>query len=87
MKCELLSNNQLIYYCEGCKHLHSVDADRWSWNKNEENPTLKPSVLHSFPNGDRCHYFMMNGKMRFLNDCTHECLGKVVQMRNYKENI
>lgn len=88
MKCELLSNNQLIYYCQGCNHLHSVDADRWHWNKKTDKPTLSPSVLHRHPNSDkRCHYFIKDGMIQYLNDCTHEFKGKTVELKNYKDFI
>lgn len=88
MKCELLSNNQLIYYCEGCDQLHAVDADRWNWNKSTEKPTLSPSVLHRFLDSKtRCHYFIKDGMIQFLNDCTHHMKGKTVKLKNYKEQI
>lgn len=80
---------QVIYYCPGCKHNHSVPADRWNWNGDSQRPTLHPSVRHFY--GGRncpdhpqevtvCHYFVRDGQIQFCDDCPHEYSGKTVEM-------
>lgn len=51
----------------------------WTWNGSTDKPTLKPSVLttgHNF----RCHSWINDGKVKFLNDCTHELAGQTVEL-------
>lgn len=33
-----------------------------------------------------CHSFITDGKIQFLNDCTHKLAGQTVDLPNYKEN-
>ena len=59
----------------------------WKWNTNLENPTLTPSV-NIWHNGDqangippfRCHFFVRDGRIDFLSDCTHPNAGKTLDM-------
>lgn len=51
----------------------------WKWNLDTENPTISPSILSK--SGDQvCHSFVKDGKVEFLNDCTHEFAGKVIDL-------
>jgi len=51
----------------------------WSWNQDTERPTLKPSIRTRA--GDQvCHSFVTDGKVKFLNDCTHEFAGQTVDL-------
>jgi len=53
----------------------------WTWNGSTEKPTFKPSVLTEGGDGrPRCHSFITDGKIQFLNDCTHELAGKTVDL-------
>ena len=39
------------------------------------------------PNGEeRCHSFIRDGKIQYLNDCTHEFAGKTVELPDYTDN-
>lgn len=71
---------------------HSFDK-RWSFNGNVEKPTFKPSLLVKFPANPKaieefkewraeriCHSFVTDGKIIFLNDCTHELKGQTVDL-------
>lgn len=51
----------------------------WTWNGNIEYPTLKPSVLVTRPD-NRCHSFINDGYVQFLDDCTHELKGMTVEL-------
>lgn len=75
------------FHCPGCDRSHEIN-DEWDFNEDFENPTFKPSVLGTGkrPNGDeewekwRCHSYITDGKIRFLNDCTHELAGQTVEL-------
>lgn len=55
--------------------MHGPRPDpRWSWNRSFEKPTFTSTVLvrYSWPGGDGvCHYFVADGHVQFLGDCTH----------------
>jgi hypothetical protein len=55
---------------------------KWRFDGNLESPTFEPSMniaIGPYPYGegekpriDRCHYFLHNGVIQYLADCTHE---------------
>lgn len=73
------TNNGLAFMieCPGCGMAHVYDQ-RWKFNGDFEKPTFKPSYLSKWPENNVCHSFVTDGKIRFLNDCTHELKGKTV---------
>ena len=88
-------DNGLMFHCPGCDGPHIVHhgegaGPRWSWNGSTDAPTFKPSVLVRWHEGDPhnagiridkvCHSFVTDGKIQFLNDCTHALAGKTVQL-------
>jgi hypothetical protein len=85
------------FFCPGCGHNHSYSTEgdniNWKFNGDENNPTFEPSLLSTTmtKNPDTevydvvksiCHLFVRNGKIEFLNDCTHEFAGKTVELPN-----
>lgn len=49
----------------------------WTWNGCGEKPTLKPSILTTFPEGYdgiskeiKCHVWVTDGVVQHLSDCT-----------------
>lgn len=74
------------YYCPGCKHNHGVPSKRWNWNCDIDKPTLQPSVRHYIPQSDfgpektLCHYFVVNGQIRYCGDCQHSLNNQIVDM-------
>lgn len=71
---------QLIFWCPGCNEMKSIDAKRWHWDGNLENPTLSPSILQTvgpFPDGHKnvCHSFVTKGRISYCKDCTHAMAG------------
>lgn len=64
----------------------------WTWNGSVDAPTVKPSILtkgsrgYSDDEGKRtvidevCHSFINDGKVQFLNDCTHEFAGQTMDL-------
>jgi len=69
------------FYCPGCKCHHTYDVNRWNFNDDLKKPTFTPSLLiwKSRPE-IRCHLFMTNGKIQYLNDCHHKYAGKIIDM-------
>lgn len=51
-------------------------TNNWTWNGSINSPSLMPSVLTEGSKEDgskfRCHSWIMDGKVVFLDDCTHE---------------
>lgn len=74
------------YHCPGCKHNHSVPAERWNWNGSIQSPTLSPSVRHYMPASEGrpektiCHYFIVDGKIQFCGDSEHDLKGQTVEL-------
>lgn len=51
----------------------------WEWNGDVERPTLSPSILTKNQMGV-CHSFVRDGRIQFLNDCTHEYAGQTLDL-------
>lgn len=95
MKVTLIENSeqQYMFECPGCEISHAFDK-RWSFNGNLDRPTFQPSLLvhwtqyePSKQEGKKydekecvCHSFVTDGKIQFLNDCTHKLAGQTVEM-------
>ncbi|MGB5821476.1 MAG: DUF6527 family protein [Saonia sp.] len=74
------------HYCPGCKMHHAFDK-RWSFNESPEIPSFSPSMLVRYAWGEsneerRCHYFLKDGKIQYLSDCTHELKGQTIECPN-----
>lgn len=55
----------------------------WTWNGDTEKPTLKPSILTRTEDANGkilCHTFITDGKVQFLNDCSHELAGQTLDL-------
>lgn len=51
----------------------------WTWNGNIDLPTLKPSIKST--NGkDITHCWLNDGKVIFLEDCSHELKGQTLDL-------
>lgn len=60
----------------------------WTWNGDVNKPTLKPSLLSKTYIGDKeiiCHTFITDGKVIFLDDCTHELVGQTLDLLDIEE--
>jgi hypothetical protein len=59
---------------------------RWQFDGNLERPTLAPSLLRTYTvTGEStpklvCHSFVRNGRIEYLNDCTHAMRGQTVDL-------
>lgn len=77
---------RLNFHCPGCDDLHAV-SEGWTWNGSLTAPTFSPSVLVRYYNGTDveqvCHSHVVDGKMQFLNDCTHAQAGQTVEIPDW----
>jgi hypothetical protein len=78
--------HRYFIHCPACKEEHQLN-EGWSFNGNVEKPTFSPSLLVQGGRGwDEsyqdfvCHSFIKDGKIQFLNDCSHELRGKTVEL-------
>lgn len=63
------------------------DAPCWTWNGNEDKPSLKPSVLINREHKKFiCHSFITDGQAIFLSDCTHDMANETVDLLEIKED-
>lgn len=82
--------NRYTFWCPGCKCGHWFQTDgspSWQFNGDRfESPTISPSIRvrgGKQGNDHVCHFFVRNGKIQFLRDCTHELKGKTVPMEHF----
>lgn len=82
----------IMFRCPGCNGIHTINNPNfkvaWKFNGDLEKPTIKPSILHTAYYDNKkhvCHSFVTNGKIRFLNDCTHKLAGKTVELFDVNE--
>lgn len=79
-------NKLYFFHCPGCGNAHgfSTEPGRWTFNNDYVRPTIQPSILCN--SGDpktRCHSFVENGNIRFLNDCHHVLKGLTVTLPDW----
>lgn len=92
MKVQLLPGTAGVYafYCPGCGKKHTVFTKDeglkhpiWGFNGDMDKPTFTPSVcaISTSPDGEiRCHSFIRDGKIEYLQDSSHTLAGKTVEM-------
>lgn len=62
----------------------------WTYNGNDERPTFQPSLLCTWKLWDkvrdawgpeqRCHSYITDGRIQFLQDCTHPFAGQTLDL-------
>ena len=93
-----MNDPMITFACPACPVDHYVNVEqdkplpegtpKWSYNNDPEKPTFTPSVVCNFRWNDEpvvCHFFVKDGMIEFLPDCTHELAGKTVPMVPYEE--
>ncbi|MCW2239237.1 DUF6527 family protein [Azospirillum canadense] len=79
----------LMFWCPGCDGAHMVrvgdgPGPRWGYNGNPDAPTFTPSILVNAgrlnPMAHVCHSFVTDGRIQFLNDCTHHLAGQTAEI-------
>lgn len=72
------NDNRLVFMCPACKCGHWFN-DTWNFNGDMVNPTVTPSILTVGAFG-KCHSFITDGKIQFLDDCEHDLKGQTVPL-------
>jgi hypothetical protein len=85
-----------LFHCPGCKDsfghfvLTTGKGPIWEVSKVvDDKPTVMPSIRVRSRNAEGetiCHSFIKDGKIQFLNDCTHELAGQTVELPDFKGN-
>jgi hypothetical protein len=71
-----------MVFCPGCKCGHLFDH-RWQFNGDLEKPTFRASMLVNQSDPlTRCHSFVTDGMIQFLDDCAHELKGQTVPLED-----
>lgn len=79
-------NQQVWIFCPGCKNYHAFTTKHptfspWTFNGDLDKPTFSPSMLCNKDHVEsRCHSFVKDGKIQFLNDCFHELKNQIVEL-------
>ena len=55
-------------------------TDNWHWSGENEHLTITPSVRSAYVNNEVSHYFVRDGRIEYLPDCTHAMAGQTVAM-------
>jgi hypothetical protein len=85
------SSPEFAFFCPGCQcgHWFKTDGEGpcWSWNGDFDKPTVNPSILMEVrgENPQRCHSYVRDGKIRFLNDCTHDKKGQTMEIPDWDD--
>lgn len=76
------------FHCPGCGCDHGIwttpgSHPVWGFNGDVEKPTFTPSIKVTYQTlklTNICHSFVTEGKIKYLNDCTHELKGQTVEL-------
>lgn len=77
------------FWCPGCNTIHEVNQT-WGFNGDIASPTFTPSIMVVWEGGGIrkvCHSFVEDGKIRFLDDCTHSMAGETVELSECEEGM
>jgi hypothetical protein len=84
---------QYFFHCPGCEYAHGFTVGeprygptdpRWTFNGSFDKPTFQPSLLCNKDLPERrCHSFVTDGKIQFLNDCWHALKGQTVEIPDW----
>ena len=68
--------------------ISGADGPVWKWNGDKKNPTFSPSILTRLPwEGLEVvnHVFIRDGRIQYLNDCSHEYSGMTMELPKLNE--
>lgn len=80
-----------LFHCPGCGYGHVFEVEcayeGWTWNGSLDAPTFRPSLLvaKDMPEA-RCHSFVTDGKIQFLDDCFHKLKGQTVEIPDWDDD-
>jgi len=86
-----------LFQCPGCDCSHRIsttlgkrkEGPTWTFNGDLDKPTCTPSLLVRWNYGQDqtkqvCHSFIKDGKIQYLNDCTHKLAGQTVEIPDWE---
>jgi len=77
----------LWFECPGCRNCHAFCSPRWTWNGSFDAPTFAPSLLcNQNDPSSRCHSFVKEGRIQFLDDCHHGLRGQTVAIPDWERD-
>lgn len=74
-----------MFHCPGCDSIHQCD-NRWGFNGSHDAPTFSGSVLvheNAPSRRPRCHSYVKDGCIEFLDDSTHALKGQTVDLPDW----
>ena len=78
--CHVLPVNQILE----AESDHVKGKPHWTWNGSLDRPTFTPSILSRYTiEGEGhhvCHSFVTDGRIQFLEDCTHKLAGQTIDL-------
>jgi Family of unknown function (DUF6527) len=81
-----------VFSCPGFGRVHQLNTQPakavWEFNGDLDRPTFRPSILVRFGRtaGEGqvvhgvCHSYVTEGRIQFLDDCTHTLAGATVEI-------
>lgn len=89
-KLRVANDGMVFFWCSGCKTYHGLYVDKtkpvnWDFNGDYDKPTFRPSVLVTNPQGLRCHSFVTDGNIQYLDDCSHNLKGQTIELECAEE--
>lgn len=79
-----------FFHCPGCGRDHPFhvgaahpDGRGWQFNGDPERPTFSPILLVLDPER-RCHSFVRDGNVQFLNDCWYPLREQTVEIPDWE---
>lgn len=76
---------QFLFHCPGCDQVHFFNISGpepvWTFNGDYVKPTFSPSLMvnRTYPD-KRCHSYVRDGQIQFLNDCHHMLKNQTVDL-------
>lgn len=74
-------NRRWTFFCPGCQSKHTISEKTHHFNGDVDYPTLSPSVIYN-AEGYRCHFYISDGHIQYLTDCTHIMAGQTLDLPN-----
>lgn len=71
--------DRFFHWCPACELLHPL-PDSWTFNGDVARPTFAPSFKQTLGDGRVCHYFIVDGEIRYCGDCSHGLAGTTVTL-------
>jgi len=79
---------KFCFHCPACgfSHWFKIGGQpSWTWNEDFNKPTIKPSIkaYGGVKGGEGyfvCHSFVTDGRIKYLNDCTHDKAGQTLDL-------